>query len=757
MKFKLLSGGLIGVALIVLLFSSFITPASGYYDPIIEELSFSGEAFTAGNGTSFSVSAAGLGIEQTAYTTIYTSPVIEAPIPFNVVIPQWIANLPDGSSLDVMIRTKTAVGEWSDWEHAHTHGDWTLDEEELEIGELIAVPDGDGRHTHIQYSISLSRYSSLTTPILQKFSLIFIDSTGGPTIEEMIAQQAAIDSAKGQRATDDAYPRPTVISRDVWCVADDCDYTEELVYSPATHMVVHHTVSSNDPSDWAAIVRAIWSFHTYSREWGDIGYNYLIDQDGIIYEGHMNEDYETLDVAGTHASGANTGSMGVALMGTFTEPSHGIPGIAPPDGMVDSLVELLSWKADQQQIDVYDASDALPDVDWGLTHIMGHRDVYGTTACPGDQAHTLIPTLIERVAQNIGLTNEYIMIDERTAQVTLSTATWNEGPDECGTNTHSYYTLSTTDPNSSNHWGQWRPDIPAAGSYQIEVRVPYCNTGRSETSGARYDIDHANGFDTVIVDQNSNLGLWIPLGTFEFFGGTENTILLTDLTETDENLGLWLDEMRLLPMAPSLKVVTPANEGWANNHDVTFEWTGTSAANTLTTTLQVSNSPTFSETIISENWVTKPISYTHLFTEDVASLYWQVTTVVSVTNQVLTSTVWFFGIDTAVPTSTLTHLYQFSPESYMLQWIGSDELSGIQGYDLSYRVISDTTWTPWLTGTIETAVFFTPPETDQEYEFRIQAIDNAENRQPDSLDFPNTEQAIDLPHAIMLPLVMRDG
>ena len=392
MKFKLLSGGVVGLALAIFFVSSFISPASGNYEPILEELTFSGEAFASGEGLDFVVSDEGLSMAPDAFTTIYTSPIIEAPIPFNVVIPEWIAEMPEGGSMDVQMRTKTAVGTWSDWQHSHTHGDWTLDSDVKEIGELVTVPLADGRHTHVQFSISMSRYNSLTNPIVEQFKLVFIDSTGGPSAEDLLAQQIAIDSTSNPRPNNDKYPRPTVISRDVWCTYDDCDYTEGLEYSPATHMVVHHTVSSNAPTDWAAIVRAIWSYHTYTQGWGDIGYNYLVDMNGVIYEGHMNEDFETLDVKGTHASGANLGSMGVALIGTFTEPSHAIPGIEPPSVMVDSLVGLLSWKADQQEIDVFDATDALPDIPWGLPHIMGHRNVYGSTICPGDQAHNLIPT-----------------------------------------------------------------------------------------------------------------------------------------------------------------------------------------------------------------------------------------------------------------------------------------------------------------------------------------------------------------------------
>ena len=160
--------------------------------------------------------------------------------------------------------------------------------------------------------------TAVRSPNLQEFTLTFIDSTAGPTMEEMLAQQAKLDAAQRPSNAPDSYPRPSVISRTVWCIYADCTYTAGLEYSPATHLIVHHTVSSNDNTNWVATVRAIWNYHTYTQNWGDIGYNYLIDPNGIIYEGHLNADYLNLDVIGTHASAANAGGLGTALLGTFT-------------------------------------------------------------------------------------------------------------------------------------------------------------------------------------------------------------------------------------------------------------------------------------------------------------------------------------------------------------------------------------------------------------------------------------------------------
>jgi hypothetical protein len=52
-----------------------------------------------------------------------------------------------------------------------------------------------------------------------------------------------------------------------------------------THAVVHHTAGANKVADWDNELRNIWFLHTYTNTWGDIGYNFLIDAAGHVYQG----------------------------------------------------------------------------------------------------------------------------------------------------------------------------------------------------------------------------------------------------------------------------------------------------------------------------------------------------------------------------------------------------------------------------------------------------------------------------------------
>lgn len=736
--------------------ASLLSPPASRAEALMQELIFSGDDFGAGSGHDFVVTGAGLVMADTAFTTLYTSPELEAPIPFNAVVPQWRAALPEGSDLTVLVRTRTAVSPWSDWFDIHEHHDWTEPEEERIVGEMITVPAADERHTHIQFSLQINRNVSLITPVVNEFTLTFIDSTEGPTVDEMVAQQQALDAAGDHSYQTTGYPRPPVISRSVWCIYEECSYTEDLEYAPATHMVVHHTVSNNANSDWAAVMRAIWQFHTHSRGWGDIGYNYLIDINGVVYEGHLSEDYANLDVVGTHAGGANTGSMGVALLGTFTAPDDpDTPGgIAPSTPMVNSLVALLSWKADQRKINVYDAGNTLPNIGWGLPYLMGHRDVYGTTECPGDQVFVLLPQLRERVAANIGLVNPYIVVDERSSAFTRSSGAWYQGLNECGNNGHSFYTWSTMDAASGVNWGVWRPNVPENGRYRIDVRVPYCYTGRSETGGAVYTINHAGGTSTVTVDQNTNVGLWITLGEFDLNAGTGNSVRLTNLTTSDEGLGVWFDDLRLLRVKGELHSSAPAADVWLNNRTVTFSWALNQNSTVRTSALRVAATESLAAPLVDQSWAGSRFTHTQTFTQDHAALYWQATAVLDHTNEAVVSPVTRFGIDTGAPSSAVSRIFSLSGD-YLLLWQGSDALSGVAAYNVSYRPAGSSAWISWLTATTATNGRFTPPDPGKTYEFRVQAVDRAGNVEAKTAVDAATEQAIDLPHAIMLPMIRK--
>jgi len=189
---------------------------------------------------------------------------------------------------------------------------------------------------------------------------------------------------------------PAIISRSGWW-GDLPPGELEPDYSPQqisiTHAAVHHTVTANSPSNPAQVVRQIWDWHVNDNGWLDIGYNFVIDHNGNIYQGRYNPWLETTDVRGAHAGNSNSQSTGIALLGQF-EPGAN-PQVGDPEtAALDALIQLISWRFNQRGIDPL-GSASIPVNPGGsevLPTIFGHRDV-SNTACPGENLYTLLPDI----------------------------------------------------------------------------------------------------------------------------------------------------------------------------------------------------------------------------------------------------------------------------------------------------------------------------------------------------------------------------
>ncbi|MGH9181458.1 MAG: N-acetylmuramoyl-L-alanine amidase, partial [Acidimicrobiales bacterium] len=203
--------------------------------------------------------------------------------------------------------------------------------------------------------------------------------------------------------------QPQVVSRAEWGADETWRGVEPPTFAPVTKLFVHHTATPNVDPDPAATMRAVYAFHTKVRGFNDIGYNWLVDASGRIYEGRYSrpyaegerptgEDAAGRGVVGAHAEGANTGSVGIALLGDFTT-------IAPSTAAVSSLQAMLAWAADRHGIDPLVSS---PYVRVGesspvtFPNIAGHRDARATE-CPGDILYARLPSLRQLVADTISL------------------------------------------------------------------------------------------------------------------------------------------------------------------------------------------------------------------------------------------------------------------------------------------------------------------------------------------------------------------
>src|SRR4051794_37095357 len=167
---------------------------------------------------------------------------------------------------------------------------------------------------------------------------------------------------------------------------------------------VHHTVTANEyaPQDSPTIVLGIAKYHRDTNGWNDIGYNFLVDKYGQVFEGRAGGVDQA--VVGAHAQGYNSQSTSVAHLGTFTAA-----GIAPP--ALEATAQLLGWKLSLHGVPVQgtvvltSGGGSLNRFSAGtpvtVNRICGHRDG-DATSCPGDALYGQLPALRERAAAFAG-------------------------------------------------------------------------------------------------------------------------------------------------------------------------------------------------------------------------------------------------------------------------------------------------------------------------------------------------------------------
>jgi flagellar hook assembly protein FlgD len=191
---------------------------------------------------------------------------------------------------------------------------------------------------------------------------------------------------------------PAIVSRAAWGANEEIVRATPRIAPVLRLAVVHHTAGTNNytRAQSAAIVRGIEVYHVEGNGWNDIGYNFLVDRFGTIYEGRGGGIDQ--NVIGAHALGFNAGTVGVSLMGNFT-------AVAPTQAQQASLVRLLAWRLDVAHIDplstVVYTSGGNAKFRAGkvvtLRAISGHRDT-GPSECPGSAAYALLPSIAKRVA-----------------------------------------------------------------------------------------------------------------------------------------------------------------------------------------------------------------------------------------------------------------------------------------------------------------------------------------------------------------------
>ncbi|WP_454859816.1 peptidoglycan recognition protein family protein [Promicromonospora soli] len=252
--------------------------------------------------------------------------------------------------------------------------------------------------------------------------------------------------------------RPSLVPRSGWGADESLSSSWPELSGRLDAMFVHHTAGTNSysRSQSAAIVRGIYAYHTRSRGWPDIGYQFLVDKYGTVFIGRKGAASD--NVIGAQAGGFNTGTIGISGMGNFETAG-------PTASMLRSMKRVLAWKAYRYHVPPTGSvtlpnggspdsnTRSKPGDDVRVPRIVGHRGTHWT-ACPGERLQSKLPAIRRSVAEMVGAaTRRHGTARFTTDRVAPNPATAGQAPIQWG----------------ARSWYSWDP-VPGAVRYQVLER-----------------------------------------------------------------------------------------------------------------------------------------------------------------------------------------------------------------------------------------------------------------------------------------------
>ncbi len=318
---------------------------------------------------------------------------------FNIAGLRWQG----GQVKRLRIRVRRDGDAWSRWVLVGTDPDHAPDRGTAEHRrhERASDPVWAGEADELQLRISGARD-------VRGLRLSFVNTTGTATRRDRVKSglrrlgTAVVSAARtvlGAGSAEADTAQPAIVPREQWG-AGKCPPRADPAFGEVKLAFVHHTVSTNEygPEDSAAMVLGICRYHRNTNGWNDVGYNFLVDRYGTIFEGRAGGTGEA--VLGAQAQGYNSSSTGIASLGTFSS------GGQTPAGL-GALARLLSWKLavhgvpPSGKVEVVSSGGGSNRYPAGsrpvFDRIAGHRDG-NATACPGDGLYAQLPELRTMVA-----------------------------------------------------------------------------------------------------------------------------------------------------------------------------------------------------------------------------------------------------------------------------------------------------------------------------------------------------------------------
>ena len=281
----------------------------------------------------------------------------------------------DERPVEVDVRTRSDGG-WSDWRHLESDSDGPRGgPTDGTVPLWVGSADGVAARVRTSHGAAPRDVRVLT-----------ID----PGDQPADARGSRLPSAGGPVGRPKFPGQPAIISRKRWGADPDLgDKCFEPIYGKTTKAaIVHHTVGTNNykRADSAGIVRGILAYHTQGRDWCDIGYNFLVDRFGRIFEGR--DGGIAKPVRGAHAGDFNADTMGVSMMGNFDN-------VRLQRRLKNAVVRLVGWRLGTNYVR---PNGTVRMHGARIKRISGHRDVM-STACPGKHGYAWLPRLRKRVVR----------------------------------------------------------------------------------------------------------------------------------------------------------------------------------------------------------------------------------------------------------------------------------------------------------------------------------------------------------------------
>ena len=284
----------------------------------------------------------------------------------------------------VQLRVLEEGGDWGEWTTLEQDDVEQTPSEETADKEIRAgtAPYWTGRATGVEAVVQ-----GAGGVVPEDVRVVLIDP--GTSAADNASDVAPVSQAHA------ATGMPPVITRAQWG-ANEKIMNWDPQYAPTIKAAtVHHTADRNNytAEDVFGIMRSIQSYHSVSLDWGDIGYNVIVDKWGRIFEGRYGGLTST--VIGAHAGGFNTSTFGVSMLGNYD--TTGVP-----PAVINSVGAIIAWKFSLYGVDP-SGSTTLVSAGGGtakykagvavtLPTIFGHRDV-GSTVCPGQYGYGAMPAI----------------------------------------------------------------------------------------------------------------------------------------------------------------------------------------------------------------------------------------------------------------------------------------------------------------------------------------------------------------------------